>query len=687
MNSIQYNFKSIPIIPKVSDLIDTILSRTQSKTPTVTHPGYKITRIRKFYMRKVRFTEDTIVEKLESITKNFPKLDDIHPFYADMINILYDKDHYKLALGTVNTAKNICQKIASDYVKLLKYGDSLYRCKQLKVAALGRMMTTLKKLGSSFNYLEEVRKHLSRFPSIDPTERTLILSGFPNVGKSSFMNKITYADSEVQAYHFTTQSLFVGHTYYKNIRWQVIDTPGILDRTLEQRNIIEMQTITALAHLDACILYFIDVSENCGYSIAQQVSLFDSIRPLFKNKPLVIIANKTDLRKYTELPENDRKLIEDVAKEHQTYLIQMSNNTGNGVFDVKSKACDILLKYREVKNNGTKTKDITGLDKIYIAKPTQIRDNRKRTPNIPQSFLEEKKIKLDEKKEEKFDEEKFLREDNINDLEKKVDTSKVKSIIEANGGDGIFFFPQREEFKLENPDWKYDIWPEFMDGKNVFDFVDKDILKKVEALEKEEEEIINNENKGLGLKDDEDENMNDEEESSELSDDLIEAHEKLMKDLKTIKERHKLVKRSKLPSRLTGESSTDKFMAEIRPDLKEKADKIKLISHKMRREQKDKVRNNLKKDAGIEDNDDMDDIDEMDIDEENQKTVKKKKISDKDSAKVVHEKNKIVQRLQKKIQKKFDKNLQINETDRRIDSKKPKFFNTGKRGIGKTDWR
>ena len=686
MNSIQYNFKNIPIIPKVSDLIDTILSRTQTKTPTVTHPGYKITRIRKFYMRKVRFTEDTITEKLESITKNFPKLDDIHPFYADMINILYDKDHYKLALGTVNTAKNICQKIGTDYVKLLKYGDSLYRCKQLKVAALGRMMTTLKKLGASFNYLEEVRKHLSRFPSIDPTERTLILAGFPNVGKSSFMNKITYADSEVQAYHFTTQSLFVGHTYYKNIRWQVIDTPGILDRALEQRNIIEMQTITALAHLDACILYFIDVSENCGYSIAQQVSLFDSIRPLFKNKPLVIIANKTDLRKYTDLPEKERKLIEEVAKEHQTYLIQMSNETGNGVFDVKSKACDILLKYREVKNNGTKTKDLTGLDKIYIAKPTQIRDNRKRTPNIPQSFLEEKKMKLNEKKEEKIDEEKFLREDNINDLEKKITNNKFKEVIEANGGTGIYYFPLREEFKLENPDWKYDIWPEFMDGKNVFDFVDKDILKKVEALEKEEEEILQKGDKGLNL--DDDENMDDGEESSELSDDLIEAHDKLMEDLKTIKERHKLVKRSKLPSRLMGESATDKFMAEVRPDLKQKVEKIKLLSQKMRREQKDKVRKNLKKDAGVDEEEEMiQDSDEMDIEEEDQKIVKKKKISEKESAKVKHEKNKIVQRLQKKIQKKFDKNLQINETDRRIGSKKPKFFNTGKRGIGKTDWR
>ena len=85
----------------------------------------------------------------------------------------------------------------------------------------------------------------------------------------------------------------------------------------------------------------------------------------------------------------------------------------------------------------------------------------------------------------------------------------------------------------------------------------------------------------------------------------------------------------------------------------------------------------------------MDEIsDEMDIEEEeDQKIVKKKKISEKESAKVTHEKNKIVQRLQKKIQKKFDKNLQINETDRRIDSKKQKFFNTGKRGIGKTDWR
>lgn len=46
---------------------------------------------------------------------------------------------------------------------------------------------------SSLAYLEQVRQHLSRLPSIDPSTRTLILTGFPNVGKSSFINKITRA--------------------------------------------------------------------------------------------------------------------------------------------------------------------------------------------------------------------------------------------------------------------------------------------------------------------------------------------------------------------------------------------------------------------------------------------------------------------------------------------------------------
>jgi nucleolar GTP-binding protein len=50
-------------------------------------------------------------------------------------------------------------------------------------------------------------------------------------------------------------------------------------------------------------MFFIDISENCGYKIHEQISLFNNIKPLFKNKPLILVMTKTDLRKFEELDE------------------------------------------------------------------------------------------------------------------------------------------------------------------------------------------------------------------------------------------------------------------------------------------------------------------------------------------------------------------------------------------------
>lgn len=135
------------------------------------------------------------------------------------------------------------------------------------------MATIMRRQKDPLAYLEQVRQHISRLPAIDPTARTLLICGYPNVGKSSFINKVTRADVDVQPYAFTTKSLFVGHLDYRYMRWQVIDTPGILDHPLEDMNTIEMQSITALAHLKACVLYFMDLSEQCGYTIEAQVRI------------------------------------------------------------------------------------------------------------------------------------------------------------------------------------------------------------------------------------------------------------------------------------------------------------------------------------------------------------------------------------------------------------------------------
>ena len=44
---------------------------------------------------------------------------------------------------------------------------------------------------------------------------------------------------------------------------------------------------------------------------------------------------------------------------------------------------------------------------------------------------------------------------------------------------------------LDKEEWKYDIRPEIMDGKNIADFVDADILFKLDQLEREEEMMQN----------------------------------------------------------------------------------------------------------------------------------------------------------------------------------------------------
>uniref|UniRef100_A0A672N4R5 Nucleolar GTP-binding protein 1 n=1 Tax=Sinocyclocheilus grahami TaxID=75366 RepID=A0A672N4R5_SINGR len=457
-----YNFKKIMVVPTAKDFIDLTLSKTQRKTPTVIHKHYQIHRIRHFYMRKIKFTQQNYHDRLSQILTDFPKLDDIHPFYADLMNVLYDKDHYKLALGQINIAKNLIDNVAKDYVRLMKYGDSLYRCKQLKRAALGRMCTILKRQKQSLEYLEQVRQHLSRLPTIDPNTRTLLLCGYPNVGKSSFINKVTRADVEVQPYAFTTKSLFVGHMDYRYLRWQVVDTPGILDHPLEERNTIEMQAITALAHLRAAVLYVMDVSEQCGHTLSQQLELFNNIRPLFANKPLIVMANKCDVRKISELSEENQKVFTDLTAEG-ILVIETSSLTEEGVMQVKAEACDRLLAHRvDTKMKTKKVHEV--LNRLHLAVPTK-RDQRERPPFIPEGALLRRKA-----------------------METNAPKRKLERDLEVELGDD-YTLDLQKYWELMNPEEKQDKIPEIWEGHNIADYIDPEIMKQEEELRAKMKEI------------------------------------------------------------------------------------------------------------------------------------------------------------------------------------------------------
>lgn len=58
-----------------------------------------------------------------------------------------------------------------------------------------------------------------------------------------------------------------------------------------------------------------DISEQCNKSIEEQIELFNSIKPLFTNKPIIICLNKIDILKMEELPDERRMLFKQLEDE------------------------------------------------------------------------------------------------------------------------------------------------------------------------------------------------------------------------------------------------------------------------------------------------------------------------------------------------------------------------------------
>merc|ERR1719187_1019737 len=105
--------------------------------------------------------------------------------------------------------------------------------------------------------------------------------------------------------------------------------------------------------------------------------------------------------------------------------MEMSTVTEEGVMEVKTQACDILLQHRvELKYKSKKVDGV--LNRLHVAEPVA-RDNKQRPAFIPEAALKKQKQKLEAKMEEE--------EDDEDAMETSVPKKKTEREIELEMGD------------------------------------------------------------------------------------------------------------------------------------------------------------------------------------------------------------------------------------------------------------
>ena len=220
---------------------------------------------------KVALVKDYLTNALTRAIRSYPSLDDLEELHKELIHLLLDFDQIKKSLGALNWASDKIRRLARVYKDDYK-------------GYYGRVSSLLKKVSDDMIYLEKARRVLREFPAIK--KNTVCIVGFPNVGKTTLLSKITTSKPEINEYAFTTKRLNLG--YMDGL--QVVDTPGTLARP-DKMNDIEKQAYLALKYLAKVVVYVFDLTEP--YPLEDQIRLYEEIKSL--EKPTLVFLSKEDL--------------------------------------------------------------------------------------------------------------------------------------------------------------------------------------------------------------------------------------------------------------------------------------------------------------------------------------------------------------------------------------------------------
>ncbi|MGC9051443.1 NOG1 family protein [Pyrobaculum sp.] len=302
----------LPYVYTVDELISMFLAaygREEARGSTAEPAFLKQKRLE---IKRIVASGKALASTLRKMALGMPFLDRLHPFYRDLVDVVFGAQLYKHAVAKVGNAHLAVRAIAKEAITAVRTAPdkrTLLRARQMYKA---RIIDLLNDLGPELEKLRDVATFLRRLPSIDPNLFTIVVAGAPNVGKSSFVRCVSTARPEVAEYPFTTKQIHLGHIHLKGDKIQVIDTPGLLDRPLSQRNKIERQAVLALRHLAGVIIFIADPTPHSGYSLEMQASLWREIKTEF-TAPAVAVLNKIDIATPQEL-ERARALFNPAAE-------------------------------------------------------------------------------------------------------------------------------------------------------------------------------------------------------------------------------------------------------------------------------------------------------------------------------------------------------------------------------------
>jgi len=275
---------------------DELLDKAFRKASRVDYEGEtKLDTVRESNIGKLKSVRDTVVDTLGRYVKAFPSIERQSPFYRELIDVTVGTDRLKKSLGALDWCRGNAARIAKDAIREISRATTISRIDEQRRGAYGRISSFVKQVRKELDFLGKARDSMRKFPAINPEDPTIVVAGSPNVGKSQLVRAISSAKPRVAVYPFTTQEISVGTFTRKYLRYQVIDTPGLLDRPLEERNAIELRAILALKHLADVIVFMFDPTETCGYLMSDQEHLLEVVKKEFSGIPIVEVENKSDL--------------------------------------------------------------------------------------------------------------------------------------------------------------------------------------------------------------------------------------------------------------------------------------------------------------------------------------------------------------------------------------------------------